>query len=390
MMKTACLAFLAVAAVDAKMTHPLRDSPLSSLPSLPDSQLRMAQRSEALAVHGGRSWTPSTAAKAAVPKAAAAEKGADSHSNSALIFARGGAGAGLPAGIKLLIGAGGIYAAFMYVNGDGYALVSAGGAAGPGARPGPPPRAPQAPCYGSAKRSAQPRTAAQGEPAFSCARHGRRGHGRLDTHRSPKTSPRRTPPRPHLCRNYGLLQEDVFSYAAADGGKFTQAWFLNTFEALANVIVGFVGMMITGATPNLPMKDFAMSGAGQVCAKAFTSLALAQGVSFPVVTLAKSGKMVPVMVGSIILGGARYSLREYAQVLAIIGGTCLVSMAKKKKAGGASSSMGLVFILLSLTCDGIVGGLQKKLKVRPRAGTARRAPPSQRIWVRGGAAARRS
>ena len=139
-------------------------------------------------------------------------------------------------------------------------------------------------------------------------------------------------------------------------------------------------MMITGATPNLPMKDFAMSGAGQVCAKAFTSLALAQGVSFPVVTLAKSGKMVPVMVGSIILGGARYSLREYSQVLAIIGGTCLVSMAKKKKAGGSSSSLGLVFILLSLTCDGIVGGLQKKLKVRqkcmhatPRATVATRA-----------------
>jgi UDP-galactose transporter B1 len=47
-----------------------------------------------------------------------------------------------------------------------------------------------------------------------------------------------------------------------------------------------------------------------------------------VVTLAKSGKMVPVMVGSILLGGASYSLREYAQVLMIIFGTCLVSMKK--------------------------------------------------------------
>lgn len=34
---------------------------------------------------------------------------------------------------------------------------------------------------------------------------------------------------------------------------------------------------------------FALSGVTQVCAKAFTSLALAAGVSFPVVTLAKSG-----------------------------------------------------------------------------------------------------
>ena len=75
-------------------------------------------------------------------------------------------------------------------------------------------------------------------------------------------------------------------------------------------------------------------------------------MSFPVVTLAKSGKMVPVMLGSILLGGATYSFREYSQVLAIIGGTCLVSMAKKKAPGGPSSVLGLVFIMLSLTCDG--------------------------------------
>ena len=71
---------------------------------------------------------------------------------------------------------------------------------------------------------------------------------------------------------------------------------------------------------------FALSGITQVSAKAFTSLALASCVSFPVVTLAKSGKMVPVMIGSLLLGGAHYSLREYLAVLAIIGGTCIVSM----------------------------------------------------------------
>ena len=36
--------------------------------------------------------------------------------------------------------------------------------------------------------------------------------------------------------------------------------------------------------------------------------------------------MVPVMIGSLLLGGARYSVREYLAVLAIIGGTCIVSM----------------------------------------------------------------
>ena len=162
---------------------------------------------------------------------------------------------------------------------------------------------------------------------------------------------------------YGLLQEAVFSYRSADGGQFTQVWFLMVLESLANVLVGFLGMQATGGgTAGLPKPEFAMSGATQVCAKACTNLALRYGVSFPVVTLAKSGKMVPVMIGSILLSGASYSLREYLQVLMIIGGTCLVSMAKKKKASGPSSLGGILFVALSLTMDGVTGGLQRKIK----------------------------
>jgi UDP-galactose transporter B1 len=130
---------------------------------------------------------------------------------------------------------------------------------------------------------------------------------------------------------------------------------------MANVVVGGVGMQISGGTANLPQSLFALSGAAQVCAKAFTSLSLASGVSFPVVTLAKSGKMVPVMIGSLLLGGAKYSLREYLAVAAIIVGTCIVSMGNKG-GGPASSVMGIAFVLLSLACDGITGGIQKRIK----------------------------
>jgi UDP-galactose transporter B1 len=39
--------------------------------------------------------------------------------------------------------------------------------------------------------------------------------------------------------------------------------------------------------------------------------------------------MAPVMIGSLILGGATYSLRDYLQVIAIIAGTAILSMSKK-------------------------------------------------------------
>ena len=161
---------------------------------------------------------------------------------------------------------------------------------------------------------------------------------------------------------YGSLQEDVFRFVAADGSAFKQAWFLQVLEAFANVVIGFIGMQLSGPTKGIPLRMFAISGAAQVTAKACTSLALANGLSFPVATLAKSGKMAPVMAGSLLLGGAKYDLREYLQVAAIIGGTAIVSLGKKKGAGADSSQMGVVFIVLSLVLDGVTAGFQKKLK----------------------------
>lgn len=166
---------------------------------------------------------------------------------------------------------------------------------------------------------------------------------------------------------YGSLQEDVFRYVASDGSSFKQAWFLQVMEAFANVVIGFLGMQLTGPTKGIPLRMFGISGAAQVSAKACTSLALANGLSFPVATLAKSGKMAPVMAGSLLLGGATYSLREYLQVAAIIGGTAIVSMGKKKSSSSVDNSlMGVFYICLSLALDGVTAGFQKRLKTETK------------------------
>jgi UDP-galactose transporter B1 len=133
-------------------------------------------------------------------------------------------------------------------------------------------------------------------------------------------------------------------------------------EALANIIVGYIGMTWQGPTPGVPLSMFAISGASQVSAKACLSLALANGLSFPVATLAKSGKMAPVMGGTLLLGGAKYSLRDYLQVAAIIGGTAIVSLGKKSSKNSSSSSMGVFYITMALVFDGVTAGYQKRLQ----------------------------
>jgi UDP-galactose transporter B1 len=179
---------------------------------------------------------------------------------------------------------------------------------------------------------------------------------------------------------YGSLQEDVFRYTSpTDSSTFKAAWFLQVLEALANVVIGFVGMQLMGATPNIPKQMFAISGASQVSAKACTSLALANGLSFPVATLAKSGKMAPVMAGSLLLGGATYSFREYLQVAAIIGGTAIVGLGKKK--GGSNSLLGVLFILGSLVLDGVTAGFQKRLKVETAKAGVKPKPYDFMFWT---------
>merc|ERR1712048_25843 len=179
----------------------------------------------------------------------------------------------------------------------------------------------------------------------------------------------------------GNMQEDVFSFVDPKGNKFTQAWFLQAIEALANVVVGFLGMMVTGRTVGLPLDKFALSGATQVAAKACTSLALANGLSFPVATLAKSAKMAPVMLGSILLGGKKYSLRSYLQVGAIIAATVMVSVNKKSKPGQTSSTLGVVFICSSLALDGVTGGVQDALKAKSKELGIKAKPYDMMFWT---------
>jgi len=131
----------------------------------------------------------------------------------------------------------------------------------------------------------------------------------------------------------------------------------------------------------LPLGLFGICGVAQVCAKSSFMAGLANGASFPVAALAKSGKMVPVMIGGIFVGGQTYTLKQYASVLAIIIGTCIVNMGGGGSSGhgsqkgsvtskeGALSNpyIGLGLVVVSLICDGLVGGNQDKLKKECKA-----------------------
>jgi UDP-galactose transporter B1 len=124
-----------------------------------------------------------------------------------------------------------------------------------------------------------------------------------------------------------------------------------------------------------------VAGTGQVVSKYCLSASLAAGLSFPVATLAKSAKMVPVMLGSLLLGGATFSTRQLSQAAAIVGGTSIVNLAEGGGKGKSSSKLGMVFILGALACDGLVGGMQRRLKKELRESNLKELPYDMMYWT---------
>jgi hypothetical protein len=105
---------------------------------------------------------------------------------------------------------------------------------------------------------------------------------------------------------HGNLEEDLFRYQSPiDGRTFRYVWLLQACESTAALVVGLSGRWSNSSSSSSSSSAMAwnmaprfwLSGASQVIAKALTSEALATGLSFPVVVLAKSAKIVPVMCG---------------------------------------------------------------------------------------------
>jgi solute carrier family 35 (UDP-galactose transporter), member B1 len=105
---------------------------------------------------------------------------------------------------------------------------------------------------------------------------------------------------------HGNLEEDLFRYQSPiDGRTFRYVWLLQACESTAALVVGLSGRWSNSSSSSSSSSVMAwnmaprfwLSGASQVIAKALTSEALATGLSFPVVVLAKSAKIVPVMCG---------------------------------------------------------------------------------------------
>ncbi len=198
---------------------------------------------------------------------------------------------------------------------------------------------------------------------------------------------------------YGIYQEALYR-PQSDGTQFSATAFVLCFQCATNALVAMLGHLLRehhggGAAERQQRK--VSDAASPVCARVpwyralstsavaktatvyvlamYTSNEALAFVSYPTQALVKSCKMIPVMIGSILINRVSYPLIKYICVALMSAGIAWFQLARPPKAAGAHGPMGgagasthfgpfageaLGMLLLgaSLCLDGVTGPMQ--------------------------------
>jgi len=180
---------------------------------------------------------------------------------------------------------------------------------------------------------------------------------------------------------WGYLQERItgHKYTSLKDPSLSQQWsypfFLNTFMACSGFAVGsLLHYLVTRNQPQkeatFRLKDFIRPAASYTLGSPFGYTAL-RFINFPLLILAKSCKLVPVMLMGIIIAKKKYAMSEYLAVGLITLGVALYSMkpgslTQSDSQGGLRQLFGLGLVLINLLLDGYTAAHQDKINAQSK------------------------
>jgi adenosine 3'-phospho 5'-phosphosulfate transporter B2 len=176
-----------------------------------------------------------------------------------------------------------------------------------------------------------------------------------------------------------------------EGEHFKYSVFLVLNNRCVSMVIAIVVLLVKQAPvkPAAPLLAYAAVSVSNVIATTCQYEAL-RYVSFPVQTLGKCAKMIPVMIWGRLMIGRRYGLGDYLVAAAVtsgatmfmLGGEVSSTAAKHQKSGDSTSLYGCLLMLGYLGCDGFTSTLQDKLFKGYSMETF-----NQMLWVTGCSAA---
>jgi len=169
---------------------------------------------------------------------------------------------------------------------------------------------------------------------------------------------------------YGILQEKITRGKYGQGEneeRFTCIMALVAFQCAVNYLYAFLmGKTVLKQGEDTTRNSYyAVASFTYLLAMVSSNKALSW-VNYPTQVVGKSCKPIPVMVLGVLVGRKRYPALKYLFILMIVAGVALFmykdSAAAKAQGSDSLIGIGELLLLLSLTCDGLTGAVQERMK----------------------------
>ncbi|KAJ2944213.1 hypothetical protein O0L34_g18191 [Tuta absoluta] len=108
----------------------------------------------------------------------------------------------------------------------------------------------------------------------------------------------------------------------------------------------------------VPLLTYALLAALTLGTMSFSNMALSY-LNYPTQLIFKSCKLIPVMIGSIIILGKRYGFIDYMAAIVMCIGLTMFTLADSQTSPNFDV-VGVIVISLALLCDAIIGNVQEK------------------------------
>jgi len=169
---------------------------------------------------------------------------------------------------------------------------------------------------------------------------------------------------------FGILQEKITRGNYGEGEteeKFTYILAL----VWAQCVVNYLYALVMSKTVLQQGEDTTSNSYYAICSFTYLLAMVSSNkalswVNYPTQVVGKSCKPIPVMVLGVLVGRKKYPLLKYLFILLIVVGVALFmykdKAAKTSEGGGSLVGIGELLLLLSLTCDGLTGAVQERMK----------------------------
>ncbi|RZF39329.1 hypothetical protein LSTR_LSTR000850 [Laodelphax striatellus] len=156
---------------------------------------------------------------------------------------------------------------------------------------------------------------------------------------------------------YGYLQELIFTL---EGSK-SFGWYLTLVQFAFYSIFGFLELAFQGKTGErqVSLKVYTVWALLALGTMGFSNSSL-EHLNYPTQVMFKSCKLIPVMVGSIIILKKKYSVIDYSAAILMSLGLTMFTLADSRLSP-KFSAIGVVMIFCALLCDAIIGNFQEKV-----------------------------